>query len=159
MCLNNPKFSPPFGCFDPIHVASSSSYIDLAHVASSSCVGLAHLVLSSYVDPSVVLSSTIIHDPKGKKLVVDDVVELSIRPNPISKKQNYDHTAKFQDLWATKLPWAKMCLGLDGLLHNVKCKICNKAEGKDKLLALKWDTLCKHIGRKKQKANRKQKKN
>jgi len=44
-----------------------------------------------------------------------------------------------------------MCLGLNGLLHNVKCKICSQLGGKYKLLALKWDALCKHIGRKKTK--------
>ncbi len=46
-----------------------------------------------------------------------------------------------------------MCLGSDGFLHNVKCKIYNQVEGKDKLLALKWDALCKHIGHKKAKKN------
>jgi hypothetical protein len=56
VCLDyNPKFSPPFGCVDPTHVASSS------------CVVPAHLALSNYVDPSVVTSSIIVPNPKGEK--------------------------------------------------------------------------------------------
>jgi len=62
----NPNFSPPFSCINPTHVASSSSYIDLVHVASSSCVGPVHLTLSNYVDLSNVASSTIVPNPKGK---------------------------------------------------------------------------------------------
>jgi hypothetical protein len=46
-----------------------------------------------------------------------------------------------------------MCLGLDGLLHNIKCKISSYVEGKDKLFAPKWDSLCKHIGHKKEEKN------
>ncbi len=38
-------------------------------------------------------------------------------------------------------------------LHNVKCNICSQVEGKDKLFGLKWDALCKHIGRKKTNKN------
>jgi hypothetical protein len=39
-------------------------------------------------------------------------------------------------LWATKLPWAKTCLGSNWLLHNVKCKICNRVEEKTSYLLL-----------------------
>ncbi len=81
---------------------------------------------------------------REKKLVGDDVAALYIPPNPISKKWSYNHIKKFQDLWVVKLPWVNMCLGSDGLLHNVKCKICKHVEGKDKLFAIKWDSLCKH---------------
>jgi hypothetical protein len=55
------------------------------------------------------------------------------------------------DSWAIKLPWTNMCLWSNGLLHNVKCKICNQVEGKDKLFAPKWESLCKHTSRKKAK--------
>ncbi len=68
VCLDyNPNFLPLFSCLDPTHVASSSSYIDLVHVASFSCVNRAHLALSNYIDPSVVVFSTIVPNPKGKK--------------------------------------------------------------------------------------------
>jgi hypothetical protein len=46
-----------------------------------------------------------------------------------------------------------MCLRSNGLLHNVKCKICRHVEGKDKLLAIKWDSLCKQVGCKKAQKN------
>jgi len=99
------------------------------------------------------VSSIIIPNPKGKKLVVDDVATLYIPPNPISKKRSYDHIQKFQDSRAVELSWVEMCLGSDGLLHNVKCKICRHVEGKDKLLAIKWDSLCKHASYKKTQKN------
>lgn len=35
-----------------------------------------------------------------------------------------------------------MCLGSNGCLHIVKCNIYN--QGKNKLLAPKWDSICKH---------------
>jgi hypothetical protein len=37
-------------------------------------------------------------------------------------------------------------LGLNGKVHHVKCKICSKIEGKEKLLALKLDNVWKHGG-------------
>ncbi len=40
-----------------------------------------------------------------------------------------------------------MCLGSNGCLHIVKCKIYNQVEGKDKLLAPKWDSFYKHVDR------------
>ncbi len=43
---------------------------------------------------------------------------------------------KFLNLWATKLPWAKMCLGSNGLLQNVKCKIYSQVEEKTSSLLL-----------------------
>jgi hypothetical protein len=92
MCPNhNLNFSPPSSYINPTHVASSSSCVDLAF---SSCIGSFHVALSSYINPSIVASSTIVPNPKWKKLIVNDVVKLSIPPNPISKKQNYDHIMK-----------------------------------------------------------------
>ncbi len=73
MCLDHdPKFLPPCGYINPIHVASSSSFVNIAHVASCSWVNLTHVESSNYVDPNIVASSTIVPNPKGKKLVVDD---------------------------------------------------------------------------------------
>ncbi len=95
MCPNhNPIFSPPSSYVNPTHVASFSSCVDLAHVAFSNYIGSSHVASFGYVNPNVVVSSTIIPNPKGKKLVVDDVAKLSI-PHPISKKQNYNHIKKF----------------------------------------------------------------
>jgi hypothetical protein len=60
------------------------------------------------------------------------------------KKWQYDTTKKFQDSWATKFPWVKLCVRLYYNLHIVKCIICNEVERKDKVLSIKWDSLVKH---------------
>ncbi len=52
----------------------------------------------------------------------------------------------FQDTWACHFPWVKAIVGEDGLLAQVRCKICSNIERKPKLLALKFNTLQKHIG-------------
>jgi hypothetical protein len=41
---------------------------------------------------------------------------------------------------------AKSMLGLNEKVHHVKCKICSKIEGKEKLLAPKLNNLWKHGG-------------
>jgi len=69
-----------------------------------------------------------------------------------SKKKN-DVSRKFQDSWAAKLPWVELCLGSNGNLHIVKCRICSEVEGKDKIFAIKLDSLCKHVGWNKAKKN------
>jgi len=90
----------------------------------------------SCIDPNVVVSSIIIPNPKGEKPIVDDNANLSIPCDLVSRKQNYNCTKKFQDLWATKLPWVEMCLRSNGSLHNVKCMICNQVEEKTSYLLL-----------------------
>jgi hypothetical protein len=42
---------------------------------------------------------------------------------PLVNKKNYDTYKKFKESWATKLPWVEFCLGSNGSLHAVKCKI------------------------------------
>jgi len=87
VCPNhNPIFSPPSSYINPTHVTSSSICVDLAHVASSNCISSSHVASFGYVNPNVVASSTIVPNPKGRKLVIDDVAKLSIPPYPISKK-------------------------------------------------------------------------
>jgi hypothetical protein len=46
-----------------------------------------------------------------------------IQPKVGIKKKNYDATRKFQEKWATKLPWEKLFIGKYGTLHIVKCKV------------------------------------
>jgi hypothetical protein len=46
----------------------------------------------------------------------------------VNKTQAYESKRKFQVSWVAKLPWV---------------------EHKDKLLALKWDSLQKHVNKKK----------
>ncbi len=87
VCPNhNPIFSPRSSYINPTHVASSSSCVNLAHVAFFSCIGSFHVASFGYINPSTVMSSTIVPDPKGKNLVVDDVAKLFVPPNPISNK-------------------------------------------------------------------------
>jgi hypothetical protein len=46
-------------------------------------------------------------------------------------------------------------MGVDGYVHLVKCKVCEEVEHKDKSIAPKWDSLHKHVGRKKVERNMK----
>jgi hypothetical protein len=65
------------------------------------------------------------------------------------KCREYERSRMFQDIWAVKLPWAESILGADGKVHQVRCLVCTKIEGREKLLASKLDTLWKHGGRRK----------
>jgi hypothetical protein len=60
------------------------------------------------------------------------------------QRREYDRSRVFQDIWAAKLPWAKSVLGNDGRVHQVRCLVCTKIEGRDKLLTPKLDSLWKH---------------
>jgi hypothetical protein len=51
----------------------------------------------------------------------------------------------FQNTWATKFPWTKSMVGVDGKVHQVKCKVYNRIEGHDKLLVPKLNSLWKHV--------------
>ncbi len=44
-------------------------------------------------------------------------------------------------------------VGSDGVVNQMCCKMCTTIEGKERLLATKLDSLYKHAGRKKAKAN------
>jgi hypothetical protein len=41
-------------------------------------------------------------------------------------------------------PWGGRVLAIDGILHNVKCKVCNTIDKTPCILAPKWDKLMKH---------------
>jgi hypothetical protein len=51
--------------------------------------------------------------------------------------------------WATKLHWVQGVLTIDGVLHNVRFKVCNTIDRKSCLFFFKWDTLMKHEGKRK----------
>jgi hypothetical protein len=55
----------------------------------------------------------------------------------------------FQDVWSVKLPWVEFVVDEQGKVHLVKCKVCSKINGKDKMFAPKIESLQKHVGRKK----------
>ncbi len=69
------------------------------------------------------------------------------------KKISYDATMKFQESWVARFPWGNLCVGSNGNLHIIKCRICNEVEGTYKLLFLKWDCFYKHVGCKKVEKN------
>lgn len=131
----------------------SISHYTLLIITSSSFVVDFHYLLPIVV---VNITSAVDVDPKGKKLVDEDVVviieslqfiaKLPTLKTQVSKKKNYNFTQKFQESCVAKLPWLKCVWGLNGCLYIVKCKIYSQIEGKNKLLAFKWDLLCKHVG-------------
>jgi hypothetical protein len=70
-------------------------------------------------------------------------------PQPVVKKirrTNYDHTRKFQLEWHAKMPWAEGSLLPDGSLYLVRYRSCSTMDGREKVMAPKWNILCKHKG-------------
>ncbi len=55
----------------------------------------------------------------------------------------------FQDVLSAKLPWVEFVVDEQGKVHLLRCKVCSKIDGKDKMIAPKIDSLRKHVGRKK----------
>ena len=93
---------------------------------------------------------------KGNLHVLDDVDEYSDEefvPNSKAPKKeckkSYEATQKFQDTWATKLPWAELFRRANGLYEYVKCTVCSTISGKPKIMGPKWDALSKHGGKRK----------
>jgi hypothetical protein len=55
----------------------------------------------------------------------------------------------FQDAWIVKLSWVKSMVNVDGKVHKVKCKVCNKIQIRcNKLLIPKLNFLGRHVGQK-----------
>jgi len=61
----------------------------------------------------------------------------------------YEMNNCFQDKWATKSPLVESMVGVDGRVHKVKCKVCNKIERHNNLLVLKLNYLWKHVKQRK----------
>lgn len=61
-------------------------------------------------------------------------------------QRRYDRHWKFQTILAAELPWAEGIMDADGILHMVKCKVCNVVDRKPCIMAPKSDTLFKHDG-------------
>ncbi len=55
----------------------------------------------------------------------------------------------FQNAKVTKLPCVKFIVGVNERVHKVKCKVCRKIKGHNKLLVLKLNFLWKHVGQRK----------
>jgi len=50
----------------------------------------------------------------------------------------------FKNAKVTKLLWVKFIVGANERVHKVKCKVCRKIKGHNKLLVLKLNFLWKH---------------
>jgi hypothetical protein len=55
----------------------------------------------------------------------------------------------FQNVWAIKFPWAKVVIGVEGKMTQMRCRICNEAEKREKFLVPKFNGLQKHVGHQK----------
>jgi hypothetical protein len=51
-----------------------------------------------------------------------------------------------QDVWSAKLPWVEFVVAK---VHKIRCQVCTKIVGKEKLLDLKLGNLWKHGGNRK----------
>jgi len=61
----------------------------------------------------------------------------------------YDLNHCFQNAEVTKLLWVRFIVHINGRVHKVKCKVCSKIKGHNKLLVLKLNYMWKHIGQRK----------
>jgi hypothetical protein len=64
-------------------------------------------------------------------------------------KRSNGKTLVFYDTWACRFAWVEFIIGDDGLVFQVRSTIYSKILRKPKLLALKLDTLQKHISHQK----------
>lgn len=78
--------------------------------------------------------------------VLDPNVASSSYEAAKKQKKTYELNRHFQDSWAAKLPWAEAVIGSDGRVTHVRCKVCSEAQGREKLLVPKIDSLWKHAG-------------
>jgi hypothetical protein len=58
----------------------------------------------------------------------------------------YWFSCRFQENWAAKYPWSEQDPEGDGTFDKVRCIICSKVNGRDKILDAKDDNLKKHQG-------------
>ncbi len=65
---------------------------------------------------------------------------------PSKKQKLYNSSRKFQDASTIHLQWAESIVDENGLMQQVRCKICTSIERKEKLLAPKLDSSLKHVG-------------
>jgi hypothetical protein len=49
-------------------------------------------------------------------------------------------------MWACRFPRAKLVVGENGLVFQIKCMICSKIKGKLKMLVPNHNMLQKHVG-------------
>ncbi len=80
-------------------------------------------------------------------MLIDPTQVVTDLANNKKKKKIYELNRRFQDSWVVKLPWAKSIVGAKGKATQVKCKVCNIIDERNRLLVVKSNSLWKPIGR------------
>ncbi len=65
--------------------------------------------------------------------------------NSKKRKKINDLNRRFQDSWVVKLLWAESIMGVKGKTTEVKCKVCNVIDGRNRLLVTNSNSLWKHF--------------
>jgi hypothetical protein len=60
-----------------------------------------------------------------------------------------DGNYKFQEILALKMPWVEPIFYEVGVNSSARCRVCTKIERKEKKLVAKWDSIEKHVSKKK----------
>lgn len=65
------------------------------------------------------------------------------------KRKEYKQNKVFQNVYNANFPWVELVMDLCEKVHQIRSKVCMEIKGKEKLMALKFDNLWKHGGKKK----------
>ncbi len=80
-------------------------------------------------------------------MLVDPTQVATYLASSKKRKKIYELNHHFQDSWVVKLPWAESIVGVKGKAIEVKCKVYNVIDGRNKLLVANLNYLWKHVGR------------
>ncbi len=78
-------------------------------------------------------------------MLVDPTQVATNLANSKKRKKIYELNRHFQDSWVAKLPWAESIMGAKGKATQIKCKVCNIIDGRNRLLVAKSNSLWKPI--------------
>jgi hypothetical protein len=56
---------------------------------------------------------------------------------------------KFQEIWFVKMPWIKPIFNEVGVVFIMRCYIRIIIKKKEKIMVAKWDSIEKHVGKRK----------
>jgi hypothetical protein len=57
---------------------------------------------------------------------------------------------KSQEIWTRKMPWTKLNFNEVGVVSTMRCdNICTKIVRKEEIFVAKWDSIDKHVGKRK----------
>ncbi len=91
-------------------------------------------------NPSNVANTS--QNPKPNVVIVN-LTQAKVDLANSKKKKLYECNHYFQNLWITKLPWAKFVVGVKthGKVMQIECKVCNVNKSRDNLTVPKIDSL------------------